>query len=185
MSVEPVLHPGTIEHLATELVKLSSSAEQAAVSRDRHLEDVRACTRALVQSEARAGDLRRILRHGDPENAERYADPAGAQQLGERERRLADFRDLIAFWESNPQVPVPDYGTLHAGSSDGVTVADLDALAEVFGVQPVTGRGGYRSAEKKFGRTISLNVSVKVPPEPEPLPEAEQPVPVQAAAVSS
>lgn len=181
MSIDPILHPDTIQYLAKELEQLVTSGAQSAESRDRHLEDVRICTSAVVQIEARIADLRRILRHGDPENAERYAEHAGAGQVGERERRLADFRDLVAFWEANPQVPVPDYGTLHIGSSDGVALADVDTLAEAFGTQAEDSRNGYRGVQKKFGHTITLHVSVKIPPEPEPLPEAAEPPGVLSA----
>jgi hypothetical protein len=76
-----------------------------------------------------------------------YADPT------ERAALIKGLRGLADYLESNPEVPVPIYSTVHAFPSGDwpEMCADIDAIAASLGVRPGVTPGGHYAADRWFG----------------------------------
>lgn len=76
-----------------------------------------------------------------------YANP------DERAELIRGFRGIADYLESNPQVPVPIYSTVHAFpvGTWAEMCADIDAIAAFLGVRPGVTIGGHYAAERWFG----------------------------------
>lgn len=159
----------TQHDLANALNRATEDARTASGQRDNSLRNARKASEALEIAQARQADLRWLLRTADPEHADRYADPQPDAQC-ERERRLGDYRALIEFWETHPQVPVGDWDTVYLNGSDELTAADVEAYAALLGVPTRITKDGRMIAAKRFGTAIELHLSAPVAAEPAPLP---------------
>ena len=71
---------------------------------------------------------------------------------GQRREFIRGLRELAAFLDANPDVPVPLYGTeisLHALGSDAEKFGAVDQIAGLIGAETVD--GGHYSASRNFG----------------------------------
>jgi hypothetical protein len=81
---------------------------------------------------------------------------------------IAGLRDLAAFLETNPAVPVSEYGwTLdipqalsNNTETDHQQRAEVDRVAELLDVQPSTSLGGHYAASRAFGPVVYQIVHV-------------------------
>jgi hypothetical protein len=72
---------------------------------------------------------------------------------GQRREFIGGLRQLAAFLDANPGVPVPLYSTaigLHTTGSDAETFAAVDRIAGPLGATPPRTRGGHYTATRRF-----------------------------------
>ncbi len=87
-----------------------------------------------------------------------------------RHQTITGLRALADFLETNPAVPVNEYGwevLIHSGVSRDTTTdadqrAEVDRVAALLGVQVLdeTGEGGHYMASRSFGRVVYRIVHV-------------------------
>ena len=83
-----------------------------------------------------------------------------------RTQTINGLRALADFLETNPAVPVHEYGrdyTVHArAETDEAARAEVDRIAALLGedVEDETGRGGHYTVSKTFGRITYTAVHI-------------------------
>lgn len=171
----------TLESLAAAVRGCEAQAAKKRAARDRLLAQAREAALEVASLTEQAAGLREILGGLDKEAYQRaFGEPfAGDEINGEvepsREQQLADLRDLLAFLEATPEIPV-DHRYWGIGlprcESDAERIAAVDAVAVILDEDPKR-RPHYSGdtkeqygVERMFGH-IRLYADVVVEREPE------------------
>jgi hypothetical protein len=95
-----------------------------------------------------------------------YADPRQRSQL------IAGLRALAAYLEANPDVPAPQYATVHVFPGRGTDKeerAEIDAIAACVNAEPCEIVSGHYTVSRYFGpveyRAIAIDHSAENTPD--------------------
>lgn len=168
----------TLEVLAATIREIERKADEAGRERDRLLAEAREAAQERSGLMMQATNLREILSGADSKYYATYVsmfgEPFDPNAESTREQFSDALRDVAAYLESTPQLPIGERGHITiktTGSTPAEQRADLDRIAEIMGVEVKEAVSYSNStmyaASLDFG-PVYLYASVNVPNEPQP-----------------
>lgn len=156
---EATFNPQLIAGLQKLLAEATRNAHVERHNADDYDRSAAQCRQRACTYDEQAAQYRHLLRIADPDNAHKYADPAGkpsAQDYSRRAAIIAGMREAIDFLDANPELPIENLGTeltlFPLGADDLASEAEVDRIGRIMGVhsgRPQPNRH-YR-AERRFG----------------------------------